>query len=610
MNCLKFDQFMKYLYNDVTKDEAILFHAHLERCTTCRSQLEMYQMETALLDTLSYCPPLPESFASNVMAAIEGKKPLHWKTNNDERTQSRFHFDMAGHENEFTQPLQHWTVPDSELGIERPVETRQQRKRRAQQSRRKRIKIVALASTTMFIAASMLGAYMSPTFAAYVKSLFLFYKSHEGTKQAAQQGHALPIDMKVTDKGYTLIVKEALLDPLQLSIAFRLHYNGKPVSTELVMKHALWSDPPPGSDKLVPPINTFELLDESNKPIQQTQLSWSQHHLDTVLQLPIHSSLDKGAVKALNEIPDKVYIKFNVNQIGDTNGMWHVKVPIDIQKAKAASNWMMLDKSHLSPLGLDISLLQLRHGPSRSELFLHTSNTEVWAKRLKDMKAEQRQDIMLDWYGLFYQIKDQQGNIVAAWDGMSQGQMQLGHKNIVREAFFGSGGYEQHSYLPFGNKQHLIFELKSIYTNEPLQLALKLHSNAARTTTEPLTVVHEGTTIRVKPIKQQGKQDITTVKLVNGSGTYKGEGFILEMDMTHPLGTALYSAWTITDEKGTPLEYTEDLAPKRAADGSYHIRKWFFFEGMKKLPQQMILKPKVKVRSHTVDWSTPLPSKP
>ncbi|XOS91420.1 DUF4179 domain-containing protein [Brevibacillus laterosporus] len=65
------------------------------------------------------------------------------------------------------------------------------------------------------------GSYVSPTFAAYVKSLFEGSSDKE-LQYAAQEGFSQKVNASVTDQGYTLEIKEILADPMRIVAVYSI----------------------------------------------------------------------------------------------------------------------------------------------------------------------------------------------------------------------------------------------------------------------------------------------------------------------------------------------------------------------------------------------------
>lgn len=61
---------------------------------------------------------------------------------------------------------------------------------------------------------------MSPTFAAYVKSLF--DSSDQELQHAVQEGFSQKVNASVTDQGYTLEIEEILADPMRIVAVYSI----------------------------------------------------------------------------------------------------------------------------------------------------------------------------------------------------------------------------------------------------------------------------------------------------------------------------------------------------------------------------------------------------
>lgn len=66
----------------------------------------------------------------------------------------------------------------------------------------------------------LLTISVSPTFAAYVKSLF--NGSDKELQYAAQEGFSQKVNASVTDRGYTLEIEEILADPMRIVAVYSI----------------------------------------------------------------------------------------------------------------------------------------------------------------------------------------------------------------------------------------------------------------------------------------------------------------------------------------------------------------------------------------------------
>lgn len=87
--------------------------------------------------------------------------------------------------------------------------------------KRKRSRLLGtLVLPVLISCALLLTISVSPTFAAYVKSLF--NGSDKELQYAAQEGFSQKVNASVTDRGYTLEIEEILADPMRIVAVYSI----------------------------------------------------------------------------------------------------------------------------------------------------------------------------------------------------------------------------------------------------------------------------------------------------------------------------------------------------------------------------------------------------
>ncbi|MCZ0832597.1 hypothetical protein O0535_17840 [Brevibacillus halotolerans] len=69
-----------------------------------------------------------------------------------------------------------------------------------------------------------------------------------------------------------------------------------------------------------------------------------------------------------NPIPDSLTLQVKINQIGNVKGKWEFSIPIDMKKAKAATQTVQINKSYTSPEGFVIEFDKMELSPSATRL--------------------------------------------------------------------------------------------------------------------------------------------------------------------------------------------------------------------------------------------------
>jgi uncharacterized membrane protein len=105
------------------------------------------------------------------------------------------------------------------------------------------------------------GAYLSPTFAAYIKSFFVRPDLDEGLQIAAKEGFSETTEASVTDNGITLKVKEVMADANRLILTYSLEKeNGEFIDPTILFESEEWG--PGRAIYFVKDLNTFYITDK------------------------------------------------------------------------------------------------------------------------------------------------------------------------------------------------------------------------------------------------------------------------------------------------------------------------------------------------------------
>ncbi|SFL87186.1 protein of unknown function [Paenibacillus sp. 1_12] len=314
-----------------------------------------------------------------------------------------------------------------------------------------------------------LGTYVAPTFANDVNSFFNSTENIDsGMKKAYNEGFVKPLDLKVTDQGITIEVKEVLADTMRIVIICQAKdQEGNPIDLD-------------------PSYLQFIIKDGMGNPsIDPIMGGWRTskrgHQLMVELALTKSNTVEK-------KLPDKVNVELNWKQINETSGDWMLNIPIDMAKAKAVTKTVEINKQYTTPQGLMIDLKRIELAPSLMLLSLETKSTPALYQQkeesliskgltVENKPGEPSLPFMLaheiQEYKLAYELLDQQGNIVAAWDEISDRNLSK-QKNTINEM---SGGYKWllHAFAPLTEKpEQLMFKLRAIYSKELADFNVKL----------------------------------------------------------------------------------------------------------------------------------------
>ncbi|GLI07463.1 hypothetical protein YDYSG_34930 [Paenibacillus tyrfis] len=471
----------------------------------------------------------------------------------------------------------------SKLGIE---QARRELGLRTWRSKLAKTAAIAAASAGLIVA---LGAATSPTFASYVKSLFTFYNVDEGLKKAADEGFAEPVNREVTDQGITLKVKEVVNDVFRLSIVYGLEKDGKPLDTDLLFENFTPTDP--AQD---PYVNEYTFTDENGKELKLSR-HWQKVGNDRMLYLSLDDVAPGKDVKFLTDLPNKLFIDFNINQIGETAGKWHLNVPIDLAKAKASAAIIPLNKRYESPLGFSLDFLQLRHGPSKSEVLVQVNETQQW-KRSYQADPSFR-----------YQIKDGQGRVIAAEDYVRWADLAIGRKNAIPKFAIGQGSSGKmrywHAFLPFQEAKNLKLELTTVYTEERMAKDFSVSFDPKEIMKLPLTKEAEGKKLA---FTARMKTEEAKERLSDGREVFQGKGWVIEADQQLGVDT-LDLKWALQDGQGSEMIPGQQVALlSQDEKGNYRNRTLFFFQDGAAVPDRVTITYNRYTKANPVSWSIPL----
>lgn len=474
----------------------------------------------------------------------------------------------------------------SKLGIEQA----KQERRKTTRSKRFLKKTAAIAAG--IVLAVGLGAATSPTFASFIKSLFLSSDVDEGLKNAVHQGYSEVVDMEVTDQGITLKVKEVITDPYRVSVLIGLEKDGKALQAD----QFILGDNPKDDDPELDPFNVNKVgiyAENGDKLDRSFPYRTKTLGNDIMVYFSLDDSEHPSSSHEVSNIPDNIIVNLDIIQIGDKSGQWHLNVPIDLGAAKEAVKTISLNKRYESPFGFSIDFLQLRHGPSKTELFYRFNHT----KKPKDPREF-----------IHYEIKDNKDRILASYDSLSDTSEEKGleNKNYLGGSGEGSRGYfnQYDAFLPFKHTDNLRLELKTIYTLAQTEdFSAVFHGNEVLE--QPLVKEYEGKKVT---FTTRMKTEEAEERFPDGEEVFSGTGWIIEVDQLLDSETAGFY-WQAEDEQGNELNSIERKAiTSKDADGNYQTEEWFFFHNKGATPEQVTLHFNEYLKANAVNWSIPLES--
>lgn len=523
MKCLNRAQMEEFILEEASAGAGLTIH--VQNCSRCQALMAEVRQEQEAWSQALYPEQLTDDFTRQVMASL-ADVPI----------------ELATEENE----------PDTIL---------MRKKGRSPFIRR-----AALAAACLLIVAAALTVYAQPSIADWVRSIFARDNaaSDTGLLDARQLGLVQNPHVKVKDKGYTLEINEAVVDPIRIIMGVKItDPHGKPVVNEVD-----WSQ--------------VTVKDTKGKEVAELHPLGGSAVIENVW------SLISDGVQS-----NTLTVEGKINQIGNeysskriVKGHWNFKFTLDMKQASELTKVTPLDQQYTTPEGLHIEMEKIVRTPSGVRLDLSTSLDEKAKSRSSGLPWEKQE--------LGFHFEDEQGNIISSvetdrsWStyGMAPPQRVL-KSDQVRWAY-------TFTYLPYDQKK-LRFVMDS-YT-------IPIHSNGAVTINpqeinrEPVIFQDQGDVIRLSNFRigqDPNVQEKKMAGLISMTGTFKN-GFNQD-------------EWVLRDQNGKeyPIDFRgwTEMGKIREAHGD----PGFIVEGLTTLPEKATLIRKVTDKWYTnVNWSFDLP---
>ncbi|NUK28602.1 DUF4179 domain-containing protein [Parageobacillus sp. VR-IP] len=494
--------------------------------------------------------------------------------------------------------IDHIPVPESIFAFAKELPSqveKQQNPKLLRQTKWRKWLAVAAASVVIGIST---GAYISPTFAAYIKSFFIRPELDKGLQTAAKEGFSQQTKAAVTDHGITFRIKEVMADTNRLIFTYSLKdKNGKLIDpTILFEKNQLG---PERTMYFVKGLDAFYITNEKGE-IVSTNTTYK-----TKTGRMVSQSIDRvfphgHYADIMFELNDKareakqLFIHIDIHQIGTVEGEWKLKIPVNMNKSMMATKTIPIDKTYVTKDGLQVTIKNLVHSPTLTSIELETSWTEKGKERLKSHPEY--------WLGgqMFYQplfdIVDSNGNIVATT--LSRGNIETSkstvfvykkelpsrHPDVVRWCY---------SFLPFSSKGTYTFVFRGIERTEfPNQF---LTFSVDELEKQPVSLRYKGNTLTFHQLRLDKKKQAGILEVEEN--TYLLMDFKVSDEKQH--------VYTINkkDFSETPIiRYDENTM-------MYNIKRNTMLEGMNKTPKQLTVTLTTVIVSYlNENWHVSLPA--
>ncbi|MBG9735671.1 DUF4179 domain-containing protein [Paenibacillus alvei] len=436
--------------------------------------------------------------------------------------------------------------------------------------------------------ALLLTISVSPTFAAYVKSLF--DSSDQELQYAVQEGFSQKVNASVTDQGYTLEIEEILADPTRIVAVYSIKDQQKNFIHP---------------DKLH--ISNVEATDLRGNVIKET----------TVYGVKYHENYGYLTLKKPGETEEqKLVLQFEGNQIDAVEGNWALKIPFDLEKTSKASQVLPIDKTYTTPQGLQINVNSIMHSPTAARVDYETKWTEEAKKRLVEESKQVKGKVdsadpyvRYDDYKLNFHVENEKGekvkDLTMALDTPRKYVGENGHSNW------------KYGFAPLSPDHQYTLVLDSLVKTEPYELGVSFEPK--QLAEKPVRVDKDGKTIEIKSVTFDEPLNEASPKNEKHA-TILLEAYLKDITYIKIADTILIDddapkimnrfGWTIKDEQGKIYNVTGGNFKMigKDAQGRNHIRMKLQSNEMKELPQKLSLTSELAEKSYELDWKVPLPT--
>ncbi|WP_016738829.1 DUF4179 domain-containing protein, partial [Brevibacillus brevis] len=428
-----------------------------------------------------------------------------------------------------------------------------------------------------------------------VNSLFQIEKdSDSGMKNAVNKGLVQQLEQKVTDQGITVELKELLADSMRIAVIYDVYdESGKKIEDHIL---------------------NAKLIDQNGKDwFEDDGGDNSGSHGEFFI-----------TERFLNEIfesteatPDQLTLHLEQTEIADKTGKWSFEVPIDMKKAKEATKKVAFkDTVFQSPQGLGIELKNIEFSPSATRVMLDTTfpksayleveRTSILYDRKNPQGAiitEKERDPAFSGENMMYEITNEKGEIVAAWDMKSLDDELDNKENVLFTPRTEEEAEERpegdvlnwwHTFGPIQGEQKLKLELKKIYEKKlaspkfdlvPTELDKKAATFKDETTGSTFT--------------------FSSFAWEPGNGEDLGEA-VMTIEGTLGKDIVENHDWSVKDENGKTYPASVSTESTRDKDGRVQIKGEISIPRLKQQPKKLTVSYATYMVEHDVKWEVPI----
>ncbi|MGG4128529.1 DUF4179 domain-containing protein [Paenibacillus illinoisensis] len=196
----------------------------------------------------------------------------------------------------------------------------------------------AAAVIALFFAIGAITIYTVPTFAEMIRSLFAKDNPDIGLLRAQELGLVHNPHIKVKDKGYTLVIEEAVADPTRVTVALQLFdKKGKHERERLILGEA----------------NNITIKDDKGNTVgSMYDMGYTNdfYYMVEFFSEPLQT--------------DKITIEGNINTLGNRDvpsieGNWDFSFDLDMKEANSKTRVEELSGTYTTPHGLTVHLKRI-----------------------------------------------------------------------------------------------------------------------------------------------------------------------------------------------------------------------------------------------------------
>lgn len=422
---------------------------------------------------------------------------------------------------------------------------------------------------------------VSPSFAAYVKSIFAQDGFDEGVQQAVRQGFSETSNLSVTDQGITLEVKEIIADPAQVIVALMIKQSDD--------KPLLPTYPSATNAES----NAVELLDAKGEVMTDKWGTTFEENVGIVRFIL--------GEKEQEPLPKTLSIHFD--EIGDRKGNWKLQVPITMAKTTAATTVLPVNQTQVSKHGLKMTLHQIVNTPTATRIELETQWTEAAKKQLEQEAKKLTGKTTNPDYAPFLPYQQYRlGYYYEGTDG-SKGKERLMGRSHSIDRYGHFRWITDDDPLPKDKAATLV--INSFHKVIPYDMSVTFHLDE----------------LNKKPVIKQVGEDIFTLKSIklakdDDSGKQQME---MEIDVLSKDITRIYLPWwVLQDGQGTTYRAKMGGQSKGPIDQSGRERATYkirledsrHWEGgeITKLPEKLTLRLDAVQKKYPLEWRIPVPN--